>query len=216
MKPILIPTAISPCFQQARPVQSAQNKNTCHFVKGKTINKFFHFLYPIMLFTKKKKYCRAFSWTTFQDESNCSSISPGPSSASVIQRSTYSSFLPNSPHINRLSVIKQESVDQSDVFMDYLIPNMKIKEESTFTNYPPPQNPAFLTPATPSPISPSNFPPSSTFFPSNFQQKVSPFPWQSSSSLLSPAPSLLGSSQEELAMCKPWKYDVRFTSHLSS
>jgi len=150
---------------------------------------------------------RAFSWTTFQDESNCSSISPGPSSASVIQRSTYSSFLPNSPHINRLSVIKQESVDQSDVFMDYLIPNMKIKEESTFTNYTPPQNPAFLTPATPSPISPSNFPPSSTFFPSNFQQKVSPFPWQSSSSLLSPAPSLLGSSQEELAMCKPWKYD---------
>lgn len=105
-------------------------------------------------------------------------------------------------------------MDQSDVFIDYLIPNMKIKEELTFTNYPPPSNPTSLTPATPSPISPSNFPPSSTFFPSNFQPKASSFPWQSSSSLLSPAPSLLGSSQEELALCRPWKYDVHPTSML--
>jgi len=158
---------------------------------------------------------RAFSWTTFQDESPCSSISPGPSSASAIQRSMYSTFLPNSPHTNRLSVIKQESVDESDVFMDYLIPNLKIKEEATtfniedvhdMVNYRPPQTPAFLTPATPSPISPSNFPPSSTFFPAHFQPKMSSYSWQASS-LLSPAPSLLGSSQEELALCRQWKYD---------
>ena len=156
---------------------------------------------------------RAFSWTTYHDESNCSFLSPGPSSA-VIQRSTYSALLPNNPHSSRLTVIKQESVDQSDVFMDYLIPAMEIKEEtidaaernlhSRFlkVNHPP-QSPAFPTPATPSSLSPS------TFFPSHFQPKVSSYPW-SGSSLLSPAPSLLGSSQEELALCHPWKYDVNF------
>lgn len=165
---------------------------------------------------------RAFSWTTFHDESGCTSLSPGPSSA-VIQRNTYSSFLPSSPHISRLSVIKQESLDKdSEVFADY--PETREKSESaehktstlahrggyskTVINYPAPQSPALPTPATPSPLSPMNFPPSSTFFPPHFQPKLSSYSW--SGTLLSPAPSLHGSSQEELAPCRQWKFEVCF------
>jgi len=172
---------------------------------------------------------RAFSWTTFHDESSCHLLSPGPASASL-QRSTYSAFMPTSPHINRLSVIKQESLDQSqDVFVEYLIPKMEIKEEpecdgdnssnsstgpgsyqmGPTVNYPPAQSPAFPTPVTPSPRSPMNFPPASKFFPQHFQPKTNlpPYSAWSASTLLSPAPSLHSSSQEELMQCRPWKYE---------
>ena len=176
-------------------------------------------------------FCRAFSWTTFHDESSCHLLSPGPASASL-QRSTYSAFMPTSPHINRLSVIKQESLDQSqDVFVEYLIPKMEIKEEpecdgdnssnsstgpgryqmGPTVNYPPAQSPAFPTPVTPSPRSPMNFPPASKFFPQHFQPKTNlpPYSVWSASTLLSPAPSLHSSSQEELMQCRPWKYEVK-------
>lgn len=157
----------------------------------------------------------------------CNSLSPGPSSA-VIQRGTYSSFLPASPHISRLSVIKQESVDHQDdeVFDDYPPPvaqetgsgrtdkpNNRGYSAKTVIHYHTPHNesPAFPTPATPSPISPMNFPSSSTFFPSHFQPKISSYSW--SGTLLSPAPSLNSSSQEELAaQCRgSWKYEVSLT-----
>lgn len=168
---------------------------------------------------------RAFSWTTFHDESGCNSLSPGPSSA-IVQRSTYSGFIPTSPHISRLSVIKQESVDQSDVFIDYMSSNLKEKdikdvdkfekspqenlhsysESKTIITYPAPQSPAFPTPATPSPLSPMNYPHTSTFFPPHFHPKLSSYSW--SGTLLSPAPSLHSSSQEELAQCRSWKLEV--------
>lgn len=168
---------------------------------------------------------RAFSWTTFQDENSCNMLSPGPSSA-VITRSTYSGFIPTSPHISRLSVIKQESVDHSDVFTEYPDSNTEEKEHlesdsiklasqvihhgytkmRTVISYPTPQSPAFPTPATPSPLSPMNFPPTSTFFPPHFQQKLPSYSW--SGTLLSPAPSLHSSSQEELAQCRTWKYEA--------
>jgi hypothetical protein len=143
-----------------------------------------------------------------------------------VQRSTYYGFIPTSPHISRLSVIKQESVDQSDVFGDYMSSNVGVKEDQesvaietsskekpcvysetkTMITYPAPQSPAFPTPATPSPLSPMNFPPTSTFFPPHFHPKLSSYSW--SGSLLSPAPSLHSSSQEELAQCRPWKLEV--------
>ncbi|KAK4003261.1 uncharacterized protein LOC116932046 [Daphnia magna] len=168
---------------------------------------------------------RAFSWTTFHDEAGCNSLSPGPSSA-IMQRSTYYGFIPTSPHISRLSVIKQESIDQPDVFGDYyLSSNVEGKEvqesvaigksskekpcvyseAKTVITYPAPQSPAFPTPATPSPLSPMNFPPTSTFFPPHFHPKLSSYSW--SGSLLSPAPSLHSSSQEELAQCRSWKLE---------
>lgn len=171
--------------------------------------------------------CRAFSWTTFHDEAGCNSLSPGPSSA-IMQRSTYYGFIPTSPHISRLSVIKQESIDQPDVFGDYyLSSNVEGKEvqesvaigksskekpcvyseAKTVITYPAPQSPAFPTPATPSPLSPMNFPPTSTFFPPHFHPKLSSYSW--SGSLLSPAPSLHSSSQEELAQCRSWKLEVQ-------
>ena len=183
---------------------------------------------------RQSNYCpwkcfRAFSWTTF-DEGSSNSLSPGLSS-SAIQRNMYSTYIPVSPHINRLSVIKQESLDQSDVFTDYLIQKVDIKAEpecgglskkdsqgfsEAVTCYPPAQSfKAFPTPVTPSPMSPVSFPATSKFFPMHFQPKFSSYSWSSSSllsptssSLLSPAPSLHNSSQEELAHCRPWKYEV--------
>lgn len=176
-------------------------------------------------FLKILFFDRAFSWTTFRDESGCNSLSPGPSSA-IVQRSTYNGFIPTSPHISRLSVIKQESVDHSDVFGDYMSSSVEEKEDQgsvaiekttkgkphvysetkTMITYPAPQSPAFPTPATPSPLSPMNFPPTSTFFPSHFHPKLSSY--SMSGALLSPAPSLHSSSQEELAQCRPWKLEV--------
>ena len=149
-----------------------------------------------------------------------------------MQRSTYSGFIPTSPHISRLSVIKQESVDHSDVFIGYLSSSVGEKkdqesgivakssqgklhaysETKTMINYPAPQSPAFPTPATPSPLSPMNFPPTSTFFPPHFHPKLSSYSW--SGTLLSPAPSLHSSSQEELAQCRPWKLEVKYFSSL--
>lgn len=80
-------------------------------------------------------------------------------------------------------------------------------ENKTSIIYPAPQSPAFPTPATPSPLSPMNFPPTSTFFPPHFHPKLSSYSW--SGTLLSPAPSLHSSSQEELAQqCRPWKLEV--------
>ncbi len=223
-----------PAFLPAREALPAQIKSTCHFAKGLgfcilCLKQFLAINYSS---THKFIYfaiCyRAFSWTTFHDESGCNSLSPGPSSA-IVQRSTYSGFIPTSPHISRLSVIKQESVDHSDVFIDYLSSNVEEKDDQTrgvgrssqgkphsysetktMINYPAPQSPAFPTPATPSPLSPMNFPPTSTFFPPHFHPKLSSYSW--SGTLLSPAPSLHSSSQEELAQCRPWKLEVRSCS----
>lgn len=117
-------------------------------------------------------------------------------------------------------------MDHSDVFGDYMSSSVEEKEDQgsvaiekttkgkphvysetkTMITYPAPQSPAFPTPATPSPLSPMNFPPTSTFFPSHFHPKLSSY--SMSGALLSPAPSLHSSSQEELAQCRPWKLEV--------
>ena len=226
LRKLITETCFPPASQRARGVLLVQIRNIYLFEKGVVKIFLFNILvenYGVLFIHVFTIIHRAFSWTIFHDESGCSSLSPGPSSA-VIQRSTYSSFLPSSPHISRLSVIKQESLDNSEVFPDY--PNYQVTKEKsesaehktstlahrggysrTVINYPAPQSPAFPTPATPSPLSPMNYP-SSTFFPPHFQPKLSSYSW--SGTLLSPAPSLHSSSQEELAHCRQWKFEVCF------
>ena len=127
-------------------------------------------------------------------------------------------------------MIKQESVDNDhnsnceDVFVDYLVPKVEIREnfdchrdvvhhhhhhhhtgEWMGSLHPLAQSPAFPTPVSPSPLSPMTLPSTSKFFPQHFHSsKFSAHASLSapSTTLLSPAPSLHGSSQEELAHCR--------------